>query len=134
MLLAACGGAGTAGGTVCPLSAPAAIPFLPQEYLVYPAPGSTGIPDNVQTIVVSRSTSKLTLIPAGATPVVTTTQAAVPSPLPSPNAPQHGAAAAFSVPALAASTTYQVWAQDGLFATPCGGPGVPFAIGSFTMQ
>lgn len=131
--LAACsgGGATTPPGAICNVPAILSAP----EYLVYPAPGSTKIPDNVQTIVLSRFTAKVTLIPPAGTPVVTTSPTPVPSPIPSPNAAQqHPAGAAFSVSPLAAATTYQVWAQDVTVATPCVAVTAPTLLGSFTTQ
>jgi hypothetical protein len=103
--------------------------------LVYPAPSATGIPDNVQTIVLSRVTGKVTLIPPTGTPVVSTSLTPLLSPIPSPNAmQQHPAGAAYSVPPLAPATTYQVWAQDVVVGTPCATPTSPTLLGSFTTQ
>ena len=130
--LAACSGGGaTLPPAICSFAKVLSTP----EYLVYPAPGSTGIPDNVQTIVLARFTAKVTLIPATGTPIVSTSPTPVPSPLPSPNAAQqHPAGAAFSVPPLAAATTYQVWTQDVTVATPCEAVTAPALLGSFTTQ
>jgi hypothetical protein len=128
--LTACGG----GGTTQFIGSPWPAIAIAQQFLVYPAPGSTGIPDDVKTIVLLRSTSTVTLIPSSGPPMVTTTAVPIPSPLPSPNASaQHPAGAAYSVPPLAAATTYQVWTQDGGFSPNCPPLG-PFMLGSFTTQ
>ena len=131
--LTACSGGGATfpPSAICNVAATLSGP----EYLVYPAPGSTGIPDNVQTIVLSRYTGTVTLIPSPGSAVVSTSPTAVPTPVPSPNATQqHPAGAAFSVPPLAPATTYQVWTQDVTVATPCAAVTSPALLGSFTTQ
>ncbi|MBV8299015.1 MAG: hypothetical protein JO083_05685 [Candidatus Eremiobacteraeota bacterium] len=134
LALAACSGG---GATTFPPAVICNVPaFLGEpEYLIYPAPGSTGIPDNVQTVVLSRFTGKVTLIPATGTPVVSTSPTPVPSPIPAPNAAQqHTAGAAFSVAPLAPAMTYQVWAQDVYVPAPCAAVTAPTLLGSFTTQ
>jgi hypothetical protein len=133
--LAACGGSSTQETTLLSFGCPLVIP---DEQLLYPAPGSTAIPAAVNTIVIAGPVAFLTLQPMTGTAIVTSTPTAVPIPIPSPNAtPRTNPTGAFAVPALAAATTYTVTAQ-----APSAGPQSPGncpapppqLIGSFTTQ
>jgi hypothetical protein len=130
MLLTSCAGSTTApigSGVNCPQ-------VIVTKSLVYPAPGSTGIPDSIASVVVAGPIGKVTLQPSVGLPVVSTSMVPVPSPIPSPNAaPVNPPTTAFAVPPLTASTTYAVIVQDtaALAACPEGGPQ---AVGSFTTQ
>ena len=134
MLAMVCAAALTAAcNTGRPLSDPHVCNALVvQDQLIYPAPGSTAIPDALNVIVVAPQVAFVELQPASGATVFAVAPTAVPSPLPSPNAPgQFSAAArvAFSVPPLAAATTYTVIAEP--FSGPCG---FPQTLGSFTTQ
>ena len=127
-MLAACGG-GTAisQGHPCPQ-------VVVADFLVYPAPGSTGVPDAAQVVVVSGLVDQVTLRPMVGPLLVTTSQVSVPSPIPSPNADNGSSAKkAFAVPTLLSSTTYTVIAELTTRDPAC--PfGAPQTIGSFTTQ
>ncbi len=106
-MLAACGGGGATTGTQknCPQS-------IIVDSLVYPAPGSTGIPDATQVVFVSGAVNQVTLRPTLGPTTVTTLQISVPSPLPLPNAARAlEGETAFALPTLAAATTYTVIAE-----------------------
>jgi hypothetical protein len=130
----ACGGGGATTadfkGHACP-----AVFTIAQEFLIYPAPGSTGIPDSPPAIVVARPTSELVLQPAIGSPIVTSSPAAVPSPLPSPNAQHPGITvySGFAVPPLTPATTYTVTGHDISTDPSCPGD-YPQLLGSFTTQ
>ena len=128
-MLAACGGAGTAVGQghVCPQ-------VIETNFLAYPAPGSTGIPDAAHVVVVIGQVDQVTLRPMVGPPIVTTSQVSVPSPIPSPNA-ENGSSPekAFAIPTLLASTTYTAISELTTRDPAC--PfGSPQTIGSFTTQ
>jgi hypothetical protein len=128
-VLVACGGGGTTigQGHPCPQ-------IVATNFLVYPAPGSTGIPDAAHVVVVIGPIDQVTLRPAVGPPIVTTSQISVPSPIPSPNA-ENGLSPerAFALPTLGASTTYTVISELTTRDPPC--PfGAPQTIGSFTTQ
>ena len=102
-----------------------------QYRLIYPAPGSTAIPDALNLIVVEPNAAGARLFPpsGGFVPAIMPT--AVPNPLPSPNAaPADPAMVAFSVAPLAAATTYTVLV--GSFGVDCDAGGQ--TVGSFTTQ
>jgi hypothetical protein len=125
-LLAACqAGPASSGGPICPQS-------IVINSLVYPAPGSTGIPDAVNVLVVGGVVHSLTLQPNAGAAIVTVTPTAIPNPIPSPNSTPLFATAAFTVPVLAAATTYTVTANAPA-AGPCPGQ-QPQALGAFTTQ
>jgi hypothetical protein len=128
-MLAACGGGGTTVGQGHPCPQ-----IVATDFLVYPAPGSTGIPDATHVVVVIGPVDQITLRPMVGPPIVTTSQVSVPSPIPSPNA-ENGSSPekAFSVPTLSASTTYTVISELTTRDPIC--PfGAPQTIGSFTTQ
>jgi hypothetical protein len=103
------------------------------EQLIYPAPGSTGIPDAVSPIVLGSPIATVTLQPPRGSPIVAT---AVPNPIPSPNAaPRTSPISAYVVPTLAAATTYTVIAQAPPPGPIGGCPAQPAqTLGSFTTQ
>jgi hypothetical protein len=110
--------------TVCPQ-------ILIHMFLIYPAPGSTGIPDAIGPLVIGGGASKIVLHPATGPDVVSTTVVPVPSPIPSPNVSAPGSyAQALSVPPLAPATTYLVTSTQ---ITACGTPDTQ-TLGSFTTQ
>jgi hypothetical protein len=127
VFLAACTGGGENADlqpTICPQ-------FVALKTLVYPAPGSTKIPDALGSVVISGPSTQLSLQPstAGQAPIVVATTGPVPSPLPSPNAPPASGTIAFPVGTLAPATTYSVTVQDGTGPCP---EAQPVNIGSFT--
>lgn len=127
--LAACAGGGATSQlqpTICPQ-------IIILKTLVYPAPGSTNIPDALGSVVISGAGTQITLQPMGSgqPPIVVATTGPVPSPLPSPNAPPKGPLVAFPVGTLAPASTYSVTVQDGTGPCP---EAQPTIIGSFTTQ
>ena len=102
--------------------------------LVYPAPGATGIPDAVRSVIVSGPVGQVTLTPPSGAAIVSTTPTAVPSPIPSPNAtPANTPVTAFAVPSLAPNTTYTVVAVDTSVTLPCA-EALPQTLGTFATQ
>lgn len=110
--------------------------------LVYPADGSTAVPDSPGSIVFQKvkggalSGVELTLTPPSGSPIVAT-PGPVPSPLPTPNTPPSPGAGliAFTVPALAPATAYQA-SVAGSITVPgsiCGQSSLAGA-GSFTTR
>ena len=133
--LAACAGNGDTVGTtsVGSCGAPSG-----QVALSYPAPGSTGIPDNIQGVVFAASsglsgTYQALVVPAGSSQGIAFERiAAAPSPIPSPNATpianaiyQESASGGVILPA---ATTVAVYLNDS--ASTC----TPSLQGSFTTQ
>jgi hypothetical protein len=96
------------------IAACTAVPFVPFQD-VYPIDGATSVPDSPQSIVVAQilnpaiSGLQLVLTPPSG-PAIVANPGPAPSPLPTPFAsPPAGAPLiGFSVPALAAGTTYQI--------------------------
>jgi hypothetical protein len=136
VLLAGCGGSTSTGGgpTSC------TVPSGTQTVLVYPAVGSTGIPDNVPLVVLGSTTA----LPNGysAYLVNNTTQIAfayenvstAPIPLPVPNTTP-----SFANPAYQSSInpgdTFSAGSSISVYVdNVSGGCIVPQSIGSFTVQ
>jgi hypothetical protein len=132
--LAGCNGSSSASTTPC--SPPNGI----ETTLVYPAPGSSGIPDNLSQVIFGSTAA----LPSNyqAYLVNNATQAAVtfnavaaqPSPLPTPNA-----LPTFSSPVYQASTNsgqqFGSGAAISVYLIPTGGGCVPVAsLGTFTVQ
>jgi hypothetical protein len=97
-----------------------------QVVLAYPAPGSTGIPDNFQGVIFASTGTGLTsgyqayIVPAGSsTGELLNYVAAAPSPLPSPNAvppfanPNYQESSNTGLGALPAATQISVYLNDG---------------------
>ena len=100
-------------------------------FLIYPKPGSTGIPDAPGQLVIAGYANKVVLQPAAGPPVISTTLVPVPSPLPSPSVSAPGYYAhALAVPTLAPATTYLVTSSE---PGACGGTDTA-TLGSFTTQ
>jgi len=124
----ACAGGGATSQlqpTICPQ-------IIILKTLVYPAPGSTNIPDAIGSVVISGAGTQITLQPTGSgqSPIVVATTSPVPSPLPTPNAPPKGPLVAFPVGMLAPASTYSA-VQDGTGPCPEAAPAI---VGSFTTQ
>lgn len=129
VFLAACTGGGANADlqpTICPQ-------IIVLKTLVYPAPGSTNVPDALGSVVISGAGTQITLQPASSAqaPIVVETTGPVPSPLPSPNAQPKGPLVAFPVGTLAPASTYYVVVQDGTGPCP---EAQPTNVGSFTTQ
>jgi hypothetical protein len=126
-LTTACNSGRPLYGNIFPCPAIAAV----QYRLIYPAPGSTAIPDSPNVIVVEPKGLGVELQPPTGPIVLASMPTAVPSPIPSPNASPFGPGlGAFSVPPLAAATTYTVsTAPAGVECNPA-----PQTLGSFTTQ
>jgi hypothetical protein len=96
------------------IAACTAVPFVPFQD-VYPIDGATSVPDSPQSIVVAQilnpaiSGLQVVLTPPSG-PAIVANPGPAPSPLPTPFAspPPGDPLIGFSVPALAAGTTYQV--------------------------
>jgi hypothetical protein len=136
VLAAGCGGSSSSGGglTSC------ALPSGTQTVLVYPAPGSVGIPDNIPQIVFGSTTA----LPSGFSAYIvdTTTQnafafgnvVAASLPLPAPNTTP-----TFANPVYQASTNSGVTLSGGTSVSVyvdnlSGGCIIPTSLGSFTVQ
>ena len=127
VLTAACNTGRSVYGNIFPCPAIAAV----QYRLIYPAPGSTAIPDAPNVIVVEPKGFAVELQPSTGTTVFASVPTAIPTPIPSPNASPLGTTlGAFSVPPLAAATTYTV------STAPSGVECIPPSqtLGSFTTQ
>ena len=128
-VLAACGGGGTTVGEQRPCPQ-----VIASNFLVYPAPGSSGIPATTHVVVVIGPIDQVTLRPAVGPLIVTTSQISVPSPIPSPNAQTGGGPEkAFALPTLGNSTAYTVITELTTRDPACPW-GAPQLIGSFTTQ
>ena len=133
LALAACGGGGGSSSTPSPCVTTGSVS------LVYPAPNSTGIPDNFAGVIFGTasglaSSSQALLLPAGSSTYESLESiATAPSPLPSPNAIptyaspvyQESASGGYVLPA----TT-----QIGVYYNNYGSNCTPVLIGSFTSQ
>ncbi|HTW83548.1 MAG TPA: hypothetical protein VMD91_05695 [Candidatus Sulfotelmatobacter sp.] len=128
-VLAACSGPAGSAGT----SAVACPQVIAATDLVYPASGSSGIPDAIGQVVVSGPASTVALTPSGGAAVTSSTQVAVPTPLPSPNTQPVNWQTAFAFPTLAAGTTYTVSITNADVAPGCPGAG-PTDLGTFTTK
>lgn len=131
MLTAGCGGGAAPQHFPCPAGIPGSniVPAPPD--LVYPAPGSSGIPDGNFTAVVAygvQPPGKLEI--SGAAVVYAGAWTSPPSPLPSPSASAPPSDAFFGapVPQLSAKTLYTVLYQ---VPGPCNSPQ---QLGTFTTQ
>jgi hypothetical protein len=113
------------GPTVCPT-------IIISMMLVYPAPGSTGIPDDIGSVVIAGGAYSVSLQPATGPAVVSTTVVPVPSPMPSPSVaiPPGTYAQAIAFPTLAQKTTYVVTSTE---HSACGFVDSR-VLGSFTTQ
>ncbi len=130
--VAACTSAGDSGGPPCVVP-----PQLGLPQLLYPIPGSAGVPDNADVVILAG------IGPAGGTvaiappsgPTIATNPEPLPSPYPSPAAtPQSGASpSAFGVPTLVTKTTYNVVFTANAAST-CTQAQSSGAVGSFTTQ
>ena len=129
-LLAGCGGA-VASLRQVQCGAYGSLPVPP--VMLYPVANATGVPDGNFTLVLSSTYGNGLFLSSTGNANLALATAAVPSPLPSPNAtpPPGSTPAGFSVGTLAAHTTYTVAAT---FTQPAGCPNVTGDVGSFTTQ
>jgi len=137
VLAAGCGGGGSTGS-----GGPASctLPSGTQTVLVYPAPGATGIPDNVPQVVLGSTTA----LPSGfsAYLVNTTTQIAfafdnvgtAPVPIPTPNATPSFANPVYQNSANS-GVTFSAGNSISVYVDNVnGGCVIPTSLGSFTVQ
>jgi hypothetical protein len=116
----------------------------PTLTLVYPIDLATAVPDSPASIVFEQTdptavlnSARLVLMPPSGPAVISGPAGPAPSPLPTPNAsPAAGATlVGFTVPALAAATTYLVSFQGTVTQTGlCAGTFPIGGTGSFTTQ
>jgi hypothetical protein len=117
LLASGCSSSGDPSGHACPDIA------LLAPQLLYPIPGSTGVPTAAGSLLVAGnvpSTVVAELVPATGTILNLGTLGPPPSPLPSPAATpisSLGTLQGVAYPALSAATSYSVDYQD--TATPC---------------
>jgi hypothetical protein len=106
--------------TVVNVLDPCVLPSGTQATLFYPAPGSTGIPDAIGSVIVTTNPNLphtwivvLENLNSGAA-VSSSTYAIVDPPFPKPNAPPPFTASyqGFLLPNLAAGTSYRVFLKD----------------------
>ena len=111
---------------------------LPLPQLLYPIPGSTGVPDNADILVVAGvgpASGTLYVSPGSGVPIQAQALGGVPSPGPSPAAttPAGETAQAAVIPNLASGQTYTVKFTS-VGPSPCIQGQYSGNIGSFTTQ
>jgi hypothetical protein len=122
-----------------------AIFYYPEVQLLYPIPGSTGVPVDVGVLVYRGTTSHSPVALAsapislgvGPSPSITTVPTSLPSPLPSPAATPdqpNGIPYAVALPTLSPNTAYQVFATQNVGGCVKPGMTVLTNIGTFTTQ
>jgi hypothetical protein len=122
-----------------------AIDYYPVVQLLYPVPGSTGVPVDVGVLMYQGTPIGASPGPAsvpislgvGPSPPITTVPTSVPSPLPSPAATPHqpaGSAYAVALSTLSPDTVYQVFATQNVGGCVKPGMTVLTNIGTFTTQ
>ncbi len=134
LAVSACsGGGGSASGPSC---APGTLES-PAPQLLYPIPGSTGVPSTVGVLLYANPSNQagfITLGSGGSVPIVTASPTSLPSPLPSPIATPSVAGArieAASFGPLASGAPVGVYLN---VSSAAGCPTTALAFGSFQTQ